>query len=181
MDDRQDFRRESREDWQDFADDYYHDRGHWGHRGGDDLWVGFAAGLLVGAAIASIPKQTTTVVYTGTTYHYYGGAYYQVVPSGGYVVVPAPVGIVVAQPPPNCSVVRLGEVPYCYHYGTFYLYDVGLNSYKVVSAPTGIIVMYLPDGKEEIRVNGAKHYLFAGVHYRPLYVGNDLVYQVVEL
>ena len=59
MNDRQDFRRESREDWQDFAGDYYHDRGYWGHGGGHygggDLWVGFAAGLFVGAAIASIP------------------------------------------------------------------------------------------------------------------------------
>lgn len=96
------------------------------------------------------------------------------------VVLPPP-GIVVTKPPPECSVVRLGEISYCYHYGTFYLYDTGLKGYKIVSAPPGVIVKYLPDGKKETHINGVKYYQYSGVFYRPVYVGNDVVFLVVKI
>ncbi len=84
-------------------------------------------------------------------------------------------------PPPECSVVRLGEASYCYHYGTFYLYDSGLKGYKTVSAPPGIFVTYLPDARKATYVGGVRYFTYADVYYRAVYVGRDLVFQVVEI
>lgn len=74
----------SRADW-----DYH--RHH--DRGGP---VGFfGVGLVLGAILASLPQEHTTVVVAGTPYYYCNGVYYQTCP-GGYMVVNPPVAV--AQP-----------------------------------------------------------------------------------
>ena len=58
----------------------------------------FAAGMLLGAMVASIPRQHQVVYVSGSPYYYSNGVYY--VQSGSqYQVVPAPTGAVVDQPP----------------------------------------------------------------------------------
>jgi len=67
---------------------YYYRGGRW-HRHG--LLLGrAAAGLAVGAAVASLPPKHTTVIYSNVPYYYADGYYFRPSPNGGYVVVQPP-------------------------------------------------------------------------------------------
>ncbi len=194
--DRQEARTERREDWQEFRSQNREDRQDWLEDNWDDIediyddhdyWLDDCdgclwglTGLAIGAAIASIPNYYDSVYVGGVGYYYYGGVYYAPAATG-YVVVDAPVGAVVAAPPPECYVVSVEAMPYCYYHGTFYLFDDSGN-YMVVAAPAGAVVPYLPTGAATERTSaGATYYRYSSVVYQPVYDGSELAYKVVYL
>lgn len=183
----QENRKEAREDWQDYRDnvredrqDFYDDYGYWGWR--NDGWYGFGAGLLIGAAIVSLPRHYEVVYVGGSPYYYYGGIYYVDVPAGGYEVVQAPISAVVEAPPEDCEVVTAGDETFCYYYGSFYFYNESQKTYQIVAAPAGATVSYLPEGYKINTVDGVnKYFTYAGVTYRPSFAGNHVVYIVADV
>ncbi len=93
----------------------HHDWGRGQHAGF------FGGGLVLGAVLASLPQEHTTVVVAGSPYYYCNGVYYQACPSG-YMIVNPPVVVappqvvmapVVAPPAPamsaSTSFYRLGH------------------------------------------------------------------------
>ena len=86
----------------------YYGGGGWGYPPGSS-WGGYyagiavagLAGIAVGAAIASIPRESQTIVVEGSTnnYYYSNGVYYAAQGSQ-YVVVPPPRGAIVATTAP---------------------------------------------------------------------------------
>ncbi|NLC70588.1 MAG: hypothetical protein GX751_04420 [Desulfuromonadaceae bacterium] len=118
---RQDYHEESREDWQqhadqaredrqDFAEDQYHG-GHWDyHYGSNDVAaafvVGTAVGVTAGAVAASsrpaqvvtvttLPCTAATVIVNGTTFYQCGTTWYSRGYQGNNIVY------IVATPPPG--------------------------------------------------------------------------------
>jgi len=104
--------------------------------------------------IATLPPRYETVVYTGTTYYYANGTYY-VLSGSQYQVVPAPVGVVVVNPPVEVNVVTVDNTEYGYSSGTFYEAEAAKDdnsdpTFKVIVPPIGATVTELPeDAKKE--------------------------------
>ncbi len=94
------------------------DRHH--HHGGfaAGVGVGMVTGLVVGA-VATPPRNHTTVVYGGTTYAYAGGAYYTQGPSG-YVVAAPPVGVIVPTLPPGATATIVNGQTFFLFNGLYY-------------------------------------------------------------
>jgi len=160
----------------------YDDHGYWGRHGwghshhGSDFWWGF----VIGAAVASVPRYTHTVVYTNTSYYYAGGVYYQKAPEG-YVIVVPPIGIVVEAPPADCEMVKVEELTYCYNRGSFYLHNSAKGGYEVVAAPEDAAVSSLPEESTVKVVNGIKYHVFLDVYYRPYFFKNEYIYVVTKI
>jgi hypothetical protein len=145
----------------------------------------FFGGLMLGAAIASLPPRYETVYVSTTPYYYANGVYYTTVPAGGYQVVAAPEGATVVNPPDQVVNVTVNENNYGYANGAYY--DVkppeeegGEPTYEVIAPPTGAMVPSLPEGSETKTIEGTDYFIYDGTYYRPFYSGSDVVYQVVE-
>jgi hypothetical protein len=155
----------------DFLEDNWRGwRRNWGgYYGG----LALATGIVIGAAIASIPKQHTVVVVEKRTYYYSGGVYY--IPSGtNYVVVPPPIGAIVVTLPPNSTIVG---TDYWNANGAFYIRVS--NGYQAVKPPVGVVVYELPNGATEVIVKGKKYFMFGGAFYKPYYGGDVVIYMIV--
>ena len=105
-------------------------------------------GLYLGVLIATLPPRYETVVYVGTTYYYANGTYY-VLSGTQYKVVPAPVGVVVVNPPAEINVVTVDDVEYGYSNGAYYEAEAPVDddsdpTFKVVAPPIGATVTELP-------------------------------------
>jgi hypothetical protein len=100
---------------------------------GAGVAVGAAAGLITGAAIASLPRGYRTVYVGSAPYAYYGGVYYQPAASG-YVVVDPPVGAIIPSLPPGAVVSVVNGANY-YMVNQVYYQPVimsGVTQYRVV-------------------------------------------------
>ena len=140
------------------------------------LAVGAMAGLAVGAAVASLPAYSQTVVVQGTPYYYANGTYYA--PQGTqYVVVQPPQGALISTLPGSCPLVYGGSSSYFYCNGTFYAQVSG--GYQVVLPPGGVFVDTLPNGAVPQSVNGARYFQYGSVWYQPYYSGSDVTYETV--
>ncbi len=138
---RQDYREDTREDWQDYCDNRNCGYGgnNYYYRPGYPAPGAVAAGMAVGAAVASLPKGCTTVYSNGVAYRNCGGTYYQ--PSGNSYVVVAPppsgpVGTTVAVLPAGATVTTIGGVRYHVVNGAYYRpYISNGRTVYVVSRP----------------------------------------------
>lgn len=189
--DRDQARTETREDWQEYGrelqenrEDFWEDNYGWGW-GPYTSTSSFWAGMVIGAAIVSLPPKTTTVIVGGVTYYYYNGVYY-VKQGSGYVVVGAPPGAVVQVLPDASAPVHVeGAAPLEYANGAFYQKqpasaDAQAARYEVVKPPAGVVVTELPVGAEEKTAGDVAYYTHDGTWYRPFYSGSSVVYMVVE-
>ena len=176
---------ESRED---FYDDYwggYHHNYHHDYWHDNDAWVALAAGMVIGAAIASPPPRYETVYVGTTSYYYANGYYYTPAPAGGYVMAAPPVGVVVQQPPTQVVNVTVNDNDYGYSNGAYYEIqepeeEGGDPSFKTVEAPVGAKVDYVPDGAASETVDGVTYFVYNDVYYQPFYSGSEVVYIVAE-
>ncbi|MBL3590974.1 MAG: hypothetical protein JMN24_14430 [gamma proteobacterium endosymbiont of Lamellibrachia anaximandri] len=159
-------------------DNYYRHHGYYRHDGGG-FGAGLFTGLVIGAAIASIPPTHTTVIVGTTPYYYADGIYYQTVPAGGYVVVSAPVGAAVAVVPPNSAQITLGDTVYFYHDGTYYVQHDTV--FQVVAAPIGITVPTTPTGATSKTINSQTYFEFQKVYYQPVIIGGTTSYMTVKI
>ena len=123
-------------------------------------------------------------MYTGTTYYYANGTYY--VASGGqYTVVPAPVGVVVENPPVEVNVVVVNDVEYGYSNGAYYEAEAAKDensdpTFKVIAPPIGATVTELPGGAEKQTVGKQDYFVYDETWYQPFYSGSNAVYVVVK-
>lgn len=159
-------------------DHYYRSHGYYRH-GGGGFGVGLFTGLVIGAAIASVPPSHTVVVVGSTNYIYADGVYYQTVPSGGYVVVGAPIGATVAVVPPNSADITLGSTVYFYHDGTYYVQHDTV--FQVVAAPIGITVLTLPTQAKPETIAGQTYFKFQNVYYQSVIIGGNTKYMTVKI
>jgi hypothetical protein len=88
--------------------------GHYSYHGGQWhnsgwFWGSFAAGLTIGAIVATLPPYYETVYVRGSPYYYYDGIYYRPYPTG-YVVVPAPATTTVVRVPAATTVLTVPAV-----------------------------------------------------------------------
>ena len=140
---------------------------------GDPGVNAFIAGAVIGATIASISMEPTTVVVHEHTYYYSEGVYLE--KSGSeYIVIGAPVGAVISDLPPGHSVIHVQNSPYY-----FVAKKTEKPTYTVVSAPIGAIVEYLPKGTTERTVQGKKYLIYHGDWSQPFKSGSEVVYKVV--
>ena len=130
-----------------------------------------------GHELSSLPFGHRKVSVKGDEYHYCRGVFFRGTPSG-FVVVTAPGGAVVDELPDGHTVVSPVEEDLYYFFGTFFAKVPG--GFEVVRPSEGAVVPYLPDGYQSTHVDGALHYVFGGIHYRPYYRDGILVYAVVE-
>jgi hypothetical protein len=181
---RQDGRSDRVDSRADNFDDYW--GGYYGHFwGANDAWWALAAGLVIGATIATLPPVYETVYVGSTTYYYANGHYYTPAPSGGYVYTAPPTGVTVQQPPDQVINVTVNDKDYGYAEGAYYEVqepeeEGGEPTFKTVEAPLGAKVDYLPDGVTSETIDGVAYFVFNDVYYRPFYSGSDVVYIVSE-
>ena len=95
-------------------------------------------GLAIGAAVASLPPQTTQVVVQGSPYYTApDGTYYQQSPKG-YTVVTPPVGATVQALPSGAKKVEVGGQTLYVRDNTWYkAFYSGSQVIYVVTAPPG--------------------------------------------
>jgi hypothetical protein len=134
--------------------------------------------------IATLPPTYETVVYSGTTYYYANGTYY-VLAGSQYKVVPAPVGVVVVNPPVEVNVVTVDSTEYGYSNGAFYEAEAAVDdnsdpTFKVIAPPIGATVTELPQDAAKEAVGGQDYFVYADTWYQPFYSGSNAVYVVVE-
>jgi len=166
--------------------DHWGGSAYWGHSywGGNDEGAAFLAGMILGAAVASLPARHETVIVAGSPYYYANGVYY--VQSGSqYTVVPAPVGATVQHPPAQVTNVYVNNEDLGYSNGAYYKQEPpkkegGDPSYKVVKPPVGATVESLPKGAKEHNINGIEYYEYAGTYYQVFHSGSKVVYMVVD-
>ncbi len=125
---------------QDFVDDNYYGgwRGGGWYGGGYGVppgwgWAALTTGLIIGAAIASLPPYYNTVYVGSTTYIYSDGVYMQ--PSNDeYIIVAPPAGAVVTYLPDGCTTQQTNNVVYYSCSGIYYqpVAQNGSTVYKVV-------------------------------------------------
>jgi hypothetical protein len=168
------------DNYNDYWDDYHHDYWH-----DNDEWWALAAGLVIGAAIASPPPYHETVYVGTTSYYYANGSYYTPAPAGGYVVAAPPTGVTVEQPPDQIVNVTVNEQNYGYSNGAYYEVqepetEDGQPTFKTVDAPVGAKVDYIPEGATSKTVDDVVYFVFNDVYYRPFYSGSEVVYVVAE-
>ena len=195
QDNRQDGRSDRTEQRQDGRSDRVDSRadnfdnywgGYYGHFWGANAgWWALAAGLVIGATIATLPPVYETVYVGSTTYYYANGHYYTPAPSGGYVYTAPPTGVTVQQPPDQVVNVTVNDKDYGYAEGAYYEVqkpkeEGGEPTFRTVEAPLGAKVDYLPDGATSQTVDGVVYFTFNNVYYRPFYSGSDVVYIVSE-
>ena len=85
-------------------------------------------------------------------------------------------------PPIDCTVVFGPEDEgYCYFQGAFFIYDQASDQYIVTEPPAGTTVSYLPPGYEEVTIGDTKYMKLGGIHYRPYYEGEEVVYVVSDV
>ena len=143
------------------------------------MMMGEMTGMMIGASMASLPRQYTTVVVEGTPYYYANGAYLAQASGGtGYTLVPPPPGAVVSYLPSNCAPVYLGQQSYSDCGGAFYQTVSG--GYQVVIPPAGIQVNSIPGGAVARQINNTQYFEYGGVWYQPFYGGSDVIYRVVS-
>ncbi len=185
----QDSRQNAIDNRQDDRQDFYEEnRWGWGYGGPGTYGAGgLFAGLIIGAAIASIPQDSQTVYVQDTKYYYSSGTYYQDAPSGdGYVVAQAPTGAEVQSLPDATSNVKSGSgETYQYVNGTYYDEKPAdtpdaAPSYEVVDAPLGAMVPDLPEDAKQQKVGDDTYFEYADTWYKPFYSGSDVVYQVID-
>ena len=185
----QDSRQNAIDNRQDNRQDFYEEnRWGWGYGGPGTYGAGgLFAGLIIGAAIASIPQDSQTVYVQDTKYYYSSGTYYQDAPSGdGYVVAQAPTGAEVQSLPDATSNVKSGSgETYQYVNGTYYDEKPAdtpdaAPSYEVVDAPLGAMVPDLPEDAKQQKVGDDTYFEYADTWYKPFYSGSDVVYQVID-
>jgi len=181
---RQDGRSDRVDSRSDNFDNYWN--GYYGNFWGANAgWWALAAGLVIGATIATLPPVYETVYVGSTTYYYANGHYYTPAPSGGYVYTAPPTGVTVQQPPDQVVNVTVNDKDYGYADGAYYEVqkpkeEGGEPSFKTVEAPLGAKVDYLPDGASSKTVDGVVYFTYNDVYYRPFYSGSDVVYIVSE-
>jgi len=154
---------------------------YWGHDH-DEGWA-FAAGMLLGMAVASLPARHETIIVAGSPYYYADGVYY--VQSGSqYEVVPAPVGATVEHPPSQVTNVYVNNQDLGYSNGAYYEQEPpakagGDPTYKVVAPPVGATVQSLPKDAKPTTIKGTEYYEYAGTYYQVFHSGSQVVYMVV--
>jgi hypothetical protein len=159
----------------------YWGNSYWGH---GNEGAAFLAGMVLGAAVASLPARHQTIVVAGSSYYYANGVYY--VQSGSqYTVVPAPVGATVQHPPAQVTNVYVNNQDLGYSNGAYYEQQPpakagGDPSYKVVAPPVGATVQSLPKGAKKTEVGGTEYYVYAGTYYQVFHSGSKVVYMVVK-
>jgi len=132
-----------------------------------------------GFTTATLPGAAVEVKVGDTTYQYMSGMFYRRLPSN-YIVVPAPVGAVVDTVPEQIgAAVYNGDADtYGYYFGTFFTREG--DKHKVVAPPAGTLVGYVPDGYTETEVGDTVNYTFGDITYKPAYLQDNIVYQVVK-
>ena len=175
---------ESREDfyddyWGGYHHDYHHDYWH-----NDDAWWALAAGMVIGASMATPPPRYETV-YVGTSSYYYANGYYYTSGTSGYTMVAPPVGVTVQQPPTQVVNVTVNNEDYGYSNGAYYEIqkpeeEDGDPTFKTVDAPIGAKVDYIPDGATSQTVDGVTYFIYSDTYYRTFYSGSEVVYIVTE-
>ena len=175
---------DNREDaWNDTVDNW-HGGSYWGGGCYNCEGGAFVAGMLLGAAVASLPPKTQTVVVAGSPYYYANGVYYEQSGSG-YTVVPAPVGATVEHPPAQVTNVYVNDQDLGYSNGTYYEEQPPAKegsdpTYKVVAPPIGATVQTLPKDAKKTTIGGIDYYVYAGTYYQVFHSGSKVVYMVVE-
>ena len=123
-----------------------------------DIWdddrpagAGLLMGLMIGAAVASVPKGSQPVQASGsqagspTYYDPKTGAYYSqqpppgapppaqgaAPPQGGYYVVPAPIGGSLSKLPEGAAALRVEGDLFFYQNGTFYYYNWPIHKCRI--------------------------------------------------
>jgi hypothetical protein len=132
-----------------------------------------------GFTTTTLPGAAVEVKVGDTTYHYFSGLFYRQIPNN-YIVVPAPVGAVVDALPDKAGAAVYNDDAdtYAYYFGTFFTKEG--DKYKVVAPPAGTLVGYVPDGYTETEVGESVNYQFGGITYKPAYLQDNVVYQVVK-
>lgn len=133
--------------------------------------------VAVGTAIDVLPGGFVTVSVGSRPYHYHRGVFYRPY-RRGYIVVPAPIGAVIAGPPPRVLVLVEND-PYHYYRGVFYTPRRG--RYVVVRPPVGAFVRELPKTAVTRRIDGVAFKEYQGTYYRPAIRDGVRGYQVAEL
>jgi len=182
---RQDGRSDRVDSRSDNFDNYWNDHHYGNYWHGNAAWWGLAAGLVIGATIATLPPVYETVYVGSTTYYYANGRYYTLAPAGGYVYTAPPTGVTVQQPPDQVINVTVNDKDYGYADGAYYEVqkpeeEGGEPTFKTVEAPVGAKVDYLPDSASSQTVDGVVYFIFNDIYYRPFYSGSDVVYIVSE-
>ena len=98
---------------------------------------------------------------------------------------PAPVNVVVVNPPAEITIVNVGDAEYGYANGAYYeaetpADDTGDPTFKVVAPPIGATVTELPGDAKKETVGDMDYFVYAGTWYQPFYAGSNAVYVVVE-
>ena len=182
---RQDGRSDRVDSRSDNFDNYWNDHHYGNYWHGNAGWWALAAGLVIGATIATLPPMYETVYVGSTTYYYANGRYYTPATSGGYVYTAPPTGVTVQQPPDQVVNVTVNNKDYGYADGAYYEVqkpeeEGGEPTFKTVEAPVGAKVDYLPDSASSQTVDGVVYFIFNDIYYRPFYSGSDVVYIVSE-
>ena len=143
------------------------------------MMLGEMTGMALGATIASLPRQYSTVMVGGQPYYYANGAYLtQPTGASGYTLVPPPPGAIVNYLPSNCAPVYLGPQAYDDCGGAFYQRVQG--GYQVVTPPPGIEINHIPQGAASHSIDGVQYFEYGGVWYQPFYGGSDIIYRTVR-
>jgi hypothetical protein len=132
---------------------------------------GLAVGMVLGAAVASAPKSSTTVSSRARPISTRTGLHTPAPSGSGYVVVQAPPGAAVSTLPPAAITVQANGQSYEYLSGVFYQAGYGPNgqlTYQVVQAPLGATVYSLPQGVKPNNVGGAAYYNYGSTWFRLL-------------
>ncbi len=132
-----------------------------------------------GTTMSTLPAASVEIKAGDQTYHYFSGIFFRQLPAG-YIVVPAPLGAVVNKLPEGVRAAAYqGDVDTYFHYfGTFFTAEG--DKFKVVQPPAGTIVGYVPDGYTETEVDGSPRLHFGPHQFKPVFLQNLLVYQVVQ-
>lgn len=121
--------------------------------------------------------DTQRITVGGATYLYDRGVFWY--PQGSqHIVVTAPLGAVVAEPPPAAYSVATAAGELLYSFGAFYRQREA--GFEVVNAAPGTVVSYVPDGYTVEQVQGAAVYRMGESLFKPVFIQGVLLYTVVE-
>ena len=142
------------------------------------MMMGEMTGMMLGASMATLPRQYSTVIVEGTPYYYSNGAYLTQQPgTSGYTLVPPPPGAIVNYLPSHCTPVYMGPQTFDDCGGAFY--EPVSGGFKVIIPPPGIQVNNIPSGAVARQINNTQYFEYGGVWYQPFYGGSDVIYRVV--
>jgi hypothetical protein len=131
-----------------------------------------------GYTTTTLPPGKIEIEADGKKYFYVTGIFYRQIDAKTFIVVPAPVGAKVGSLPEGSQSAFLdGKAStYLYYFGAFFAEKDG--AYEVVQPAAGTVVGYVPDGYQQTEEGDTVRYEFGGLRFKPVILGQSVVYQV---